>query len=82
MTDRMSSAEVVERLGIGINMSSTTIPTAGLLIVRTMHANNEVGIAIGTSNTQSWVDNIGLVRAADIIIQNEMLMQAIASLDT
>lgn len=82
MSDRMSSAEVVERLGIGINMSSTTIPTAGLLIVRTMHANNEVGVAIGTSSTQSWVDNIGLVRAADIIMQNEMILQAIASLDT
>lgn len=77
---RVSGAKIAEQLGIEINLRDS-IPTAGIFIVRTLYPTNDVGVVMGTSNTQSWVDNIGLIRAADIIIQNDMLMHTITSLD-
>lgn len=76
MPEQTPGSDIAEQLGIKLNMQGG-IPTAGIMIVRTLHETNEVGITIGTCNTQSWVDNLGLVRAADIIMQNEMLLHTI-----
>jgi len=73
---RVPASDVVDQLGIRLSTRGG-LPTAGVVIVRTIFPNNEVGIAIGTSPTQSWVDNIGLVRAAEMIIQNDMMLHAI-----
>lgn len=78
MTERILAGDIVNDLGIRININGG-LPTAGLLIVRTLYPTNEVGLTIGTSTTQSWVDNIGLVRAAEIVIQNDMLLHTIAA---
>lgn len=80
MSGRTPGGEIADQLGIKLNMQGG-IPTAGIMIVRTLHETNEVGIVIGACNTQSWIDNIGLVRAADMIIQNEMLLHTITSED-
>ena len=78
MIDKIPAGDIVNDLGIRINIRDG-YPTAGLLIIRTLFPTNEFGLTIGTSSTQSWVDNIGLVRAADIVIQNDMLMHTFAS---
>lgn len=80
MSEQTSGAKVADQLGITLNMQGG-IPTAGILIVRTLHSTSEVGLTIGTCNTQSWVDNIGLIRAAEIILQNDMLLHTITSND-
>lgn len=70
---RVPATEVVEKLGITLNMSNC-VPVGGLLIVRSLYPSNEVGLSIGTASAQSWVDNIGLIRAAEMVINNEMLI--------
>lgn len=80
MPSRKSGGEIADQLGIELNMQGG-IPTAGIMIVRTLHSSNDVGIVIGACNTQSWIDNIGLVRAADMIIHNEMLLHVLNSED-
>jgi hypothetical protein len=79
MSTRVPASQIVDQLGIRLNIQEG-YPTAGLVIVRAMYPTNEVGLVIGASNTQSWIDNVGLVRAAEIVIQNDMLMHTINSL--
>jgi hypothetical protein len=78
MSEKVPAGDIVNDLGIRINIRDG-YPTAGLLIIRTLYPTNEVGLTIGTASTQSWIDNIGLVRAADIVIQNDMLMHTFSS---
>lgn len=73
---RIPASEVVDKLGIRLSLQDG-LPTAGIVIVRAMYPTNEVGLIIGTSNTQSWVDNIGLIKAAETIINNDLLMHTI-----
>lgn len=74
---RVPAGEVTDRLGIRINIEEA-IPTAGILIVKTLYPTGEVGLVIGTSQTQSWIDNIGLIRAADMVIQNDLLVTSLS----
>lgn len=78
--DRVLASEVVDKLGIKLNLQNG-LPTAGIVIVRAIYPTNEVGLIIGTSNTQSWIDNIGLIKAAETIIQNDMLIHTIEDLN-
>lgn len=73
---RVPASEVVDSLGIRLNLQEG-LPTAGIVIIRTMYPTNEVGLVIGTSNTQSWVDNIGLIKAAETVINNDLLIHAL-----
>lgn len=73
---RIPASEVVDKLGIRLTLQDG-LPTAGIVIVRAMYPTNEVGLIIGTSNTQSWVDNIGLIKAAETIINNDLLIHSI-----
>lgn len=73
---RIPAEEVVAKLGMTLSMGDC-IPTGGILIVRSLYPTNEVGLSIGTASTQSWVDNIGLIRAAEMVIQNEMLIHTL-----
>lgn len=79
MTERrVPASEVVDQLGIKLTLGDG-LPTAGLVIIRAIYPTNEVGLIIGTSNTQSWVDNIGLVKAAETVISHDMLIHTINS---
>lgn len=73
---RIPAGSVADQLGIRIDIEGA-LPTSGLLIVRTIYPSNEIGIAIGTSPTQSWIDNIGMLRSAEIVIQGSMLVSSI-----
>lgn len=75
-SSRVSATGVVEKLGITISVSDA-VPVGGLLIVRSLYPTNEVGLTIGTASAQSWVDNIGLIRAAEMVIYNEMLLHTL-----
>jgi hypothetical protein len=77
---RVPATGLVEQLGITVNLQDG-LATAGILIVRTIYPTNETGLIIGTSQTQSWVDNIGLVKAAETVIANDMLIHTIRSLN-
>lgn len=79
MSERIPAGSVVDKLGIQI-VSNEALPTAGILIVRSMYPTGEVGLTIGTSPTQSWVDNVGLIRAAEMIVQNDLLVHTITGL--
>lgn len=79
MTERVPAGGVVDKLGIQI-VSNEALPTAGILIVRSIYPTGEVGLTIGTSPTQSWVDNVGLIRAAEMIVQNDLLVHTITGL--
>lgn len=79
MSERIPAGSVVDKLGIQI-VSNEALPTAGILIVRSIYPTGEVGLTIGTSPTQSWVDNVGLIRAAEMIVQNDLLVHTITGL--
>lgn len=77
---RVPASKIVDQLGIKLKIDNG-LPTAGIVIVRAMYPSNEVGLIIGTSNTQSWVDNIGLIKAAEVVINNDMLLHTMEGLN-
>lgn len=79
-SDRVPASDVVDQLGIKLNMQNG-LPTAGIVIIRTIYPTNEVGLVIGAANTQSWIDNIGLIKAAEVVINNDMLIHTIEELN-
>ena len=79
MSESVPAGEIVDGLDIRVS-ADYGLPTGGILILRTIYPDNQVGLVVGTSNTQSWVDNVGLVRAAEIIMQNDMLLTTLSSL--
>lgn len=76
MSNSIPAGKVVDDLGIRIGHNHG-LPVGGLLIVRTMYPTSEVGLIIGTASGQSWIDHVGMLRAAEIIMQNDMLISAI-----
>lgn len=79
MTERIPAGSVVDKLGIQVAVNEA-LPTAGILIIRSIYPTGEVGLTIGTSPTQSWVDNVGLIRAAEMIVQNDLLVHTITGM--
>ncbi len=79
MSNSVPAGQIVDGLDIRVS-ADHGLPTGGILILRTIYPDNQVGLVVGTSNTQSWIDNVGLVRAAEIIMQNDMLISSISSL--
>jgi len=81
MSERVPAGSVVDKLGINI-ATNEALPTAGIVIIRSIYPTGEVGLTIGTSPTQSWVDNVGLIRAAEMIVQNDLLIHTITGTDS
>lgn len=79
MSERIPAGSVVDNLGIQVAVNEA-LPTAGILIIRSIYPTGEVGLTIGTSPTQSWVDNVGLIRAAEMIVQNDLLVHTITGM--
>lgn len=77
--ERVPAGTIVDGLDITIS-ADHGLPVAGVVILRCMYPSGDVGMVVGTSESQSWVDNIGLVKATEIIIQNDMLIHAITSM--
>lgn len=60
-------AALVEAQGVGIDLEDDDLVSGVVLLAKVIAADGEVSLTIGASDGMSWLDQLGLIAAADAV---------------
>jgi hypothetical protein len=70
VTDR-TLGDLIDSLGVTLNLDDDDLVSDAIIITKIINANSEVSVSIGKSESLTWLDELGLLVAANDIVRSE-----------